>query len=175
MHHLIAVLDSMCIHLCCVILVRDRMVWNIIWWNHFGCWMVQPVPIATSLLYENHSEFGAEHALVGAYVSWGFFWVFLGPRFLLLLTEVQQAVLGLPRSCSTCCSSAWVMLVCGPCQCWWRSLWPGWEKGLTCAIKIWVWQRLKTSEVQKRAVLKKICITNGAPCAREKEYAVIKE
>lgn len=148
MHHLIAVLDSMCIHLCCVTLVRDRMVWNIIWWNQL--W----VPIATPLVYENHSEFGAEHALVGAHVSWGCFWVFLGPRFIILLSEVQQAVLGLPRSCSTCCSSAWVMLVCGPCQCWWRSLWPGWENGLTCAIKIYG-KGWKTSEMQKRAVLKR--------------------
>lgn len=31
--------------------------------------MVQPIPIETPLLYENHSEFGAEHGLVGAYVS----------------------------------------------------------------------------------------------------------
>lgn len=149
MHHLIAVLDSMCIHLCCVTLVRDRMVWNIIWWNQL--W----VPIATPLVYENHSEFGAEHALVGAHVSWGCFWVFLGPRFIILLSEVQQAVLGLPRSCSTCCSSAWVMLVCGPCQCWWRSLWSGWEKGLTCAIKIWVWKRLKNFWNAEESCIKK--------------------
>lgn len=33
MHHLIAVLNSMCIHLWCATLLRDRMVWNIIWWN----------------------------------------------------------------------------------------------------------------------------------------------
>lgn len=40
------------------------------------------------------SEFGAERSLVGQYVSCGFFWVFLGSRLILLLTEVRQAVFG---------------------------------------------------------------------------------
>lgn len=30
-YHLIAALNSICIHLWCVTLLRDRMVWNVIW------------------------------------------------------------------------------------------------------------------------------------------------
>lgn len=167
MHHLIAVLDSMCIHLCCVTLVRDRMVWNIIWWNQL--W----VPIATPLVYENHSEFGAEHALVGAHVSWGCFWVFLGPRFIILLSEVQQAWVCQGPALPAAALPGWCSCVVpasageGPSDLAEKRVW-------LVPLKSEYGKGWKTSEMQKRAVLKKICIMNGDPCAREKEYAVIK-
>lgn len=68
MYHLIAVLNSMCIHLWCVTLLRDRMVWNIIWWNQLWVLDGMSTPLQP-LCSMKIREFGAEHALVGASIS----------------------------------------------------------------------------------------------------------
>lgn len=91
---------------------------------------------------------------------------------LLLLTEVQQADFGsatvllhLLQLCSSCAVTASAGE--GPSDL-------SEKKDRLVPLKSEYDKGWKTSDMQKRVVLKKICIMNEAPCACEKEYAVIK-
>lgn len=171
-YHLIAALNSICIHLWCVTLLRDRMVWNVIWWNQL--WV---------LYGTTHTHWNASAVWKPQWI-WGWAWpcgsicqlriflAFLGPsegssfywlRSSRLFFRSAKVLLNLLQFCLGDAASAGE----GPSDL-------AKKRVRLVPLKSEFDKGWKTSDMKKRAVLRKICVMNGAPSACEKEYPVIK-